>query len=122
MGTHPIFESDFDCLTEQKEWESRIKRRRRQSWRQIWRNLKKCPPSWTRIRKRRRKSQRIVRESTHQRKRHRLHRQSSKRRKRKRTSRVMKSGKKKLKNQKRKLHHPQSRFQQLMSLPPLVPP
>jgi len=22
MGTHPIFESDFDCLTEKRFWES----------------------------------------------------------------------------------------------------
>jgi len=21
MGTHPIFESDFDCLTDETEWE-----------------------------------------------------------------------------------------------------
>merc|ERR1712130_835300 len=39
MGTHPIFESDFDCLT---EW-TRVLRNRRMVW---------CP--WSRIRPRRR--------------------------------------------------------------------
>merc|ERR1712130_190401 len=37
MGTHPIFESDFDCLTEKKIWgngvEKRKDRRRSQFWR-----------------------------------------------------------------------------------------
>jgi len=26
MGTHPIFESDFDCLTVQSEWVKKDKR------------------------------------------------------------------------------------------------
>merc|ERR1711993_58464 len=32
MGTHPIFESDFDCLTEISDLRKYAKRRRKNSW------------------------------------------------------------------------------------------
>merc|ERR1711990_1314065 len=41
MGTHPIFESDFDCLTalfreKQKKWPTSKRNRKSKKWSKIW--------------------------------------------------------------------------------------